>query len=289
MTVWCFARFLLLFAGGLWGQGADHATGLKAYAAKDYAAASAAFRKALTAERAGTAEQAESSLLLGQSLFLMGKTDEAIAALREAPATTEALYMLGNSYLKKRLMPESVAAFGKMYGVAPGSAAAHLIAAQMMMRQELNDDAEKELLRAVELEPLIPQAHYLLGELYAFRGDGEKAAAELKQEIGLNPASAMAYYKLGDAYSRMGQWAKAIPALQKSVWLNATNSGPYILLGKGYLQQKELGNAEGMLRRAVQMDPQNSMAHYLLGQTLMQEGRTEEGRAMLEQSQKLKN
>jgi Flp pilus assembly protein TadD len=61
------------------------------------------------------------------------------------------------------------------------------------------------------------------------------------------------------------------------------------LLGKGYLQQKELSNAEGVLRRAIQLDPNNSSAHYLLGQTLVQEGRTEEGRAMLQLSQKLKN
>jgi cytochrome c-type biogenesis protein CcmH/NrfG len=73
------------------------------------------------------------------------------------------------------------------------------------------------------------------------------------------------------------------------VWLNPTYSGPYILLGKAYLQQKELSNAEGVLRRAIQLDPNNSSAHYLLGQTLVQEGRADEGRAMLQLSQKLKN
>ncbi len=35
--------------------------------------------------------------------------------------------------------------------------------------------------------------------------------------------------------------------------------------------------------------PNNSSAHYLLGQALVQEGQTEEGRAMLQLSQKFKN
>ena len=267
---------------------AEHRAGLDQYAGKNYGAAIESFRKALTSEQAGTAEYAESSLLLGQSLFLTGRTDEAIAALEQAPATAEALYMLGNSYLKKRNIPAAVNAFGRMYGVPTGSAGAHLVAAQIMLRQELNDDAEKQLFKAAELDPKLPQTHFLLGELYLFKGETERAVIELNAEIAINPASAMAYYKLGDAYSRQQDWGKAIPALQKSVWLNATNSGPYILLGKGYLQKKELGNAEGMLRRAVRMDPGNSSARYLLGQTLIQQGREDEGRAMLLESQKLK-
>jgi Flp pilus assembly protein TadD len=60
-------------------------------------------------------------------------------------------------------------------------------------------------------------------------------------------------------------------------------------MGKGYLQLKDFSNAEGVLRRAIQLDPKNSSAHYLLGQTLIQQGRQEEGRAMLQLSQKLKN
>ncbi|MDQ6677407.1 MAG: tetratricopeptide repeat protein [Acidobacteriota bacterium] len=267
----------------------EHQTGLEQYAAKKYAAAAESFRKSMAAEKAGTREHAESAVLLGQSLYLLGRYEEAIPALNAAPRTNEAAYMLGNSYLKLHDMQHSVQAFAEMFGVPARSAAAHLIAAQMMMHQELNEEAEAQLLQAIALNAQLPRAHYLLGELYLFRGAAEQAAAQLKMEIAINPDSAMAYYKLGDVYGRQSQWDAAIPVLQKSIWLDATNSGPYMLLGKAYLQKKELSNAEGMLRRAVQLDPRNSSAHYLLGQTLMREGREEEGKAMFTLSQKLKN
>ncbi|MFL6447640.1 MAG: tetratricopeptide repeat protein [Bryobacteraceae bacterium] len=271
------------------GLNADHQAALQRYAAKDYKAAAESFQKAMNSEAVESPAYRQSTLLLGQSLYLMGRYEEAIAVLKRAPRTGETLYMLGNSALKSRDLKSSTAYFAEMFGVPPGSASAHVLTAQLMMRQELLDEAEAEARTALAIDPRIPQAHYLLGELLTFKGETDKAIEELRTEIQINPAFAMAYYKLGDAYSRQVQWAAAIPLLQKSVWLNPTYSGPYILLGKGYLQQKELSNAEGVLRRAIQLDPNNSSAHYLLGQTLVQEGRADEGRAMLQLSQKLKN
>jgi tetratricopeptide (TPR) repeat protein len=267
----------------------DHKAALRLYAAKDYKGAAESFQKAIASEAAGSAPYRQSALLLGQSLYLLGRYSEAIAALKEAPRTGETLYMLGNSALKSRDLTSSVTYFAEMFGVPARSSAAHLLTAQLMLHQELTDEAEAEARTALSIDPRIPQAHYLLGEILTFKGETDKEIEELKTETQINPSFAMAYYKLGDAYSRQLQWVTAIPLLQKSVWLNPTYSGPYILLGKGYLHEKELSNAEGVLRRAIQLDPNNSSAHYLLGQTLMQAGRTEEGRAMLQLSQKLKN
>lgn len=266
-----------------------HRAALREYTAKNYKDAAESFRKAIASELPDSQAYRQSTLLLGQSLYLLGRYEEAIDTLKRAPRTGETLYMLGNSALKSRDLKSSVTYFAEMFGVPPTSAAAHLLTAQLMAKQELLEEAEAEAKAALTVDPRIPEAHYLLGELLTFKGETDKAIEELKTEIQINPSFAMAYYKLGDAYSRQVQWAAAIPLLQKSVWLNPTYSGPYILLGKGYLQQKEFSNAEGVLRRAIQLDPNNSSAHYLLGQTLVQEGKTDEGRAMLQLSQKLKN
>ncbi|MDQ2898624.1 MAG: tetratricopeptide repeat protein [Acidobacteriota bacterium] len=289
MRAFAFLMPIALAAFPLAAQEAEHQTGLRQYGAKDYRAAAESFRKAMQTEKAGSPAYGESALLLGESLYLLGRFEGAIPALKAAPHTNEGVYMLANSYLKTHDIPNCVQAFAEMFGVPAASAAAHLIAGQMMMRQEFNEEAEAQLLQAVALDPKLPQAHYLLGELNLFKGLLVQAAAQLKTEISINPDSAMAYYKLGDVYGRQSQWDAAIPTLQKSIWLNSTNSGPYILLGKAYLRQKQFSNAEGMLRRAAQLDPRNSSAHYLLGQTLIQEGHLEEGKAMLALSQKLKN
>ncbi|HZU26732.1 MAG TPA: tetratricopeptide repeat protein [Bryobacteraceae bacterium] len=230
-------------------------------------------------------------LMLTQSLYLASRPADAIPWLEKARTfgtrSVEFDYMLGNCYVQTRAPEKAVVAFAHMFDVPPDSAAAHLLAGQMMIRQEFEEYAVKELRRALELSPKIPEAHYMLGEIATFHGRFDDAIAELKQEIDLNPNFAMAYYKLGDAYTRREQWDLAAPQLEKAVWLNPTYSGPYILLGRTYLKQNQLSAAENMLRRSLQLDPRNATAHYILGQTLVAEGRTEEGRKLLQESQAL--
>ena len=266
-----------------------HDAALEQYKKHAYTEAAASFRTALETEKPGTPEYQESILLLAHSLFLTNHVPEAIPYLEKAQRSDEVLYMLGTAYVITRDPKKAEAVFAPMYGVGVNSAAVHLLAAQMMMRQEHVDEAEAELQQALALEPKLPQAHYILGEIRLVHGNADQAVDQFKQEIALNPDSSTAYYKLGDAYTRRSEWPAAVSSLQKSIWLNPDFSGPYILLGRSYLKLGQAANAEGVLRHAVQVDPRNYSAHYLLGQTLMQEGRTDEGRQMLEESQKLKS
>ena len=273
-------------------QSDAHAAGVAAYGRHDYAKAAESLRTAISGEVPDSAAYRESALLLGQSLYLSGALTEAIPwlekALRFDVRANEVLYMLGTAYLRTGKASQAGIAFSQLFAVKAGSAAAHLLTAQMMVRLELEEQAEKELESALALDPRIPEAHFLLGELAIYHGEFEQAVLQLNAEIAINPNFSQAYYRLGDAYTRRERWAEAIPLLQKAIWLNPIFSGPYILLGKAYLKTNELPDAEGMLRRAIQMDPQNSSAYYLLGQTLVKARRTEEGRQMLERSQQLR-
>ena len=266
--------------------------GLRHYSRREFPKAIESMQAALKTEEAGSVRFTEIALVLGQSYYMSGRNAEAIPWLEKAIAAgvraTEAAYMLGSAAVKNREPDRARAAFAVMFNIPAESAAAHLITGQMMVRQELEEFAERELRRALALDPRIPEAHYLLGILATYRSDIDKAISELTQEIAINPNFAMAYYKLGDAYTRRENWDQAIPLLQKSAWLNPTYSGPYILLGKAYFKKRELANAEGMLRNALVMDPQNYSAHYLLGQTLIAAGKADEGRALLKKSKQLR-
>lgn len=258
---------------------------------REFVKAAEQFEKALPADKA-TARYAEIAFLLGQSYFLGSRSADAVSWIEKAIAggvtNPEAQYILGSASIQNNDPDRSRQAYSRLFGVAPDSASAHVVNAQMMVRMEFNDMAEAELARAIAKDPRIPEAHYLLGVLATFRNEIDRAVRELTTEIALNPAFAMAYYKLGDAWSRREQWDSAMPALQKAVWLDPSNSGPYILLGKGYLKLGQLRNAEGMLRQAIAMDASNYQAHYLLGQALIKDGRTEEGQRVLDRSQQLR-
>jgi len=230
--------------------------------------------------------------LLGISHYLLGHHREAIPYLEKAgrliPDSDEITYALGVCYIQTRDTDKSREAFARMFKVQESSAAAYLINAQMLVRQQFEELAEPELKKALELDPKLPQVNFLLGEMAIYHAQIDRGIALLQKEIEINPAFALAYYWLGEAYTRQLKWDEAIAPLQKSIWLNPYFSGPYIVLGKVYLKKLELPNAESMLRRATQMDPNNFSAHHLLAQVLQRANRPEEAKREFETAEKLR-
>ena len=258
-----------------------HLQGVSLYRQKKYAEAIAALEASAKVEAPASAEYKESVLLIGQSYFMLSQAPKAIPWLEKATAVNEANYMLGYAYLQTAQREQAAGAFARLFNLKPGSAAAHLLAGQMMLKQEYEREAGEELTEALALDPKLPEGHYLLGEIAIYRGRLDDGIAQLNSELALNPNFSMAWYRRGDAYVRQERWEQAIPDLQRSIWLNPDFSGPYILLGRCYFKQRDFGNAEGILRSAVKLDPNNHAAAYLLGQTLISAGKTEEGRTLL--------
>lgn len=272
---------------------ATHQAALDAYKQHKFAEAATQFTKALETEDPASEAYGESVFLLGQSLYLQSKYAESVPWLEKAVAvkgtTPEAAYMLGNACILTQQPNKAVRAFAQLFGVPTNSATAHLATARMMMHQDMATEAAAQAKLALEVDPKIAGAYFLLGEVDIYQANIEGAISDLKKEIELNPTFAMAHYRLGDAYTRQELWNEAQGPLERSIWLNPNYSGPYILLGKVYLKRKELANAQGVLRHALQLDPQNPTAHYILGQALTQDGKTEEGQKELNRWQELKD
>ena len=120
-----------------------------------------------------------------------GRFAEAIPRLeatrRWAPDNLELAYVLGQAYVQTQQPDERTATFASDLRVAPDSAAAHLIAAQLMIRLEFEAQAEAELTKALEKDPTLPQANFLLGQIALFRGRLAEAIALTERELALNP------------------------------------------------------------------------------------------------------
>ncbi len=259
-----------------------HKQGAQLYEQKKYVEAIAALEKASENEDPHSAAYAESTLYIGQSYFSLQQPAKAIPWLEKTAPNVEAYYMLGNAYLQTRDVEKAEIAFARLFAVPADSAAAHLLAAELMLKREYEEEALEQARKALALDSKLPGAHFILGEIAIAHHQLEEGIGEFSKEISLNPNFSMAWYRLGEALSRQEQWAAAIPNLERAIWLNADFSGPFIVLGKCYFKIGNYPNAEGILRRALILDPNNYSATYMLGQTLMLEGKKEEGRTVLE-------
>lgn len=222
-------------------------------------------------------ERREAVQVLGLSYYLAGRLREALPLLEDtrqwARNNPELGHVLGLTYIQTQQPDKARAVIAETFGVDSGSAAAHLYTAQLMIRVEFHEAAATELRRALEIEPRLPHAHALLGQLAVYRARLDEAVGLFRKAIEISPLDAMAHYRLGEAYSRQQKWDEAIDALQHSLWINPYFSGPYIVLGRAYMTKGQPSTAEGLLRRAVEYDPNNKSAHYLLGQALQKLGR----------------
>jgi len=269
-------------------KGLSHELGIACYKKGDHLRAVEYFKKALEEN----ASDSEAIQLMGLSYYLAGKPSEAIPLIEKvqtwyASANVDAAYILGICYIQTKDYPQARKAFAKMFDVPPDSAASYLFTARMLLRHGFEPVAEEDVKKAIALDPKLPLAHYLLGELYLFQSKIPESIAEFQKELEINPGYAGVYYKLADAYSRIQKFEEAERLLQRSIWLDATSTGPYILLGKVLAKKGETELAVRALQRALAMDPNNPIPHHLLGQAYREMGRTADAERELKLAEQL--
>jgi tetratricopeptide (TPR) repeat protein len=246
----------------------------------------------LKAAVAADPSSSEATQLLGLSYYLNGHPAQAVPLLEKVQtwfprANVDAAYILGICYIQTKDYPHARGAFAKMFDVPSDSAASYLFTARMLFRQEFDPIAEEYAQKAATLDPKLPLAHFLLGELFLYKSRVPEAIAEFQKELAINPANAATYYKLADAYSRIQKFDDAERLLQRSIWLDATSTGPYILLGKALEKKGEFELAVRALQKAAAMDPNNPTTHHLLGQAYRDMGKKEEAETELKLAEQL--
>jgi tetratricopeptide (TPR) repeat protein len=266
----------------------DLELGTAYYKKSNYVKAIASLKKAMASDPGNS----EATQLLGLSYYLNGYPVDAIPLLEKVQtwfprANIDASYILGICYIQTKNYPQARKAFARMFDVPEDSAASYLFTARMLFRQEFDPIAEEYGEKAAALDPKLPLAHFLLGELFLYKSRVPEAIAEFQKELAINPAHAATYYKLADAYSRIQKFDDAERLLQRSIWLDATSTGPYILLGKVLEKKGEFALAVRALQRAASMDPNNPTTHHLLGQAYRDMGKKEEAETELKLAEQL--
>lgn len=247
--------------------GVERLRGIIFYQRQQFPEAIAAFTKAAAQDP----KDRESIEMHGVSLFRLGHVQEAIPFLEKGRAPVQSAnidpdYVLALCYADVQRYDDSRRAFAAQFGFPPDSAQAHLLAGRQFLRRELREQAGVEASKALALNPNLPLAHELLGEVALAHGDAAGAVNELEAERKINPLEPDLYDRLGDAYVRLGDYTQAQQALDRAVLLEPSATGPYILLGEVFIRQGDPIQALQYLNHANQMDPNNYITHNLLGQ-----------------------
>jgi tetratricopeptide (TPR) repeat protein len=260
--------------------GLNRIAGLALYAEDKLQAAGKAFAEAI-AENPGDVESTE---MAGLTLVRLGRPKDAIPLLEsvrgkaggDAGRKADPNYVLALCYIDTLRFDDARRAFGAQFALDPEGAPAYLLAARMLVRREYLPVAKAFAEKALTLQPGLPLAHALLGEIALAGNHMEVAIKEFEKERASNPLEPSVYDRLGDAYGRAGRYDEALASLQEAVLLEPNSTGPYILLGKTMLKMGDALGAATYLERASRMDPENYRTHSMLGQAYRTMGRTED-------------
>jgi predicted Zn-dependent protease len=268
--------------------GVNRLRGLALYSENDFTDADVALASALKQDP----HDQESTQLRGLTLFRMGRPADAIPLLESASSWTSQTkidpnYVLALCYLDTNQYDKARGAFATQYGFPGDSAPAYLLAARMLLRRDYLPVAQQFATKALELDPQLPLAHSLLGEVALAGEHLDVAVAEFEKERVRNPLDGSIYDRLGDAYSRAGEYTKAQQSLQRALLLEPNSTGPYILLGKVLLKRQDPASALMYLERAEKMDSSNYITHSLLGQAYRSLGRADDASRETEISHKI--
>jgi TolB-like protein/tetratricopeptide (TPR) repeat protein len=214
--------------------------------------------------------------------------EESQRLARVTPVNPQAYsdYLLGEYCMWNRLSTEgrqdAVRYLERAVAEDPSYAPSHasLALAYFRMAPEVNDSRPNELFerskaaafKAAELDPLLPDAHRILGVIFAVTWDLPSGAREFARAVELEPSDARTLYLYAMYLSLRGQHDEAISTARRATTLDPLNVSVQSGVGKMYLFAGRYDNAIVEFSRLLEKDPSASDMHGWLGVAYEQKG-----------------
>jgi protein O-mannosyl-transferase len=217
-----------------------------------------------------TTDNVIAELNLGQAVYKLGKTAEAIEhferALRIEPNGAMAHASLGAALLKMGQTSAALTHLNKSLEIEPKQASAHSSLGVVLLEMGQPEDSLAHLQAAVKIDPENGEAHYNLGNTFLQMGRASEAVAEYERALKINPDDNEALNNMAwvlatwpDALTRDG--AKAVTAAERADTL--TNGRSPIIsatLAAAYAEAGRFGDAVTSAQRALKLAAEESNA-----------------------------
>jgi len=163
----------------------------------------------------------------------------------------------------------------------PDQPAVHVVYANILHVQKRRDDAMKEALRAVELDPLSALAAYAVGVCHVFIRNYDEAIRFFKNAIELDPSFALSYPLLTFTFAANGQITEAVAEAEKFASKYPPHAGSFYLRCYVYSAAGRQDDAVGMLTELKEFARTSYVSPAILGMSYYRIGEIETARKLL--------
>jgi len=288
------------------------------------------YRRSLSLEDA-----AETHVGLASCYLYSNRPDDSLVEASKAllidPNNARAFNVQGKAWMKKRQYQRAVESFERVVQIQPAfepayalgvslldlknpdsqkkaaqvfdtivasmgdSGSLHVFFGHAYRDAEMQDDAIRELRKAVALDPRTPHAHYFLGLALLWKNewtDTPEIRQEFVSEISNYPRDFLANYFLGYLDSNDRRYDQANLHLKVATELDPSWPEPWLFLGLNAYAQGDLAHSEQYLRKCIEITGKDeSRANYqvrrayvTLGRIMTASGRADQAAPYLEKA-----
>jgi tetratricopeptide (TPR) repeat protein len=210
----------------------------------------------------------------------------------------EPAYALGISLLSEKdaeSKKRAAQVFDTIVSAMGDSGSLHVLFGRAYRDAEMQDDAIRELRRAVALDTRTPHAHYFLGLSLLWKNewtDTPEIRQEFTTELGNFPHDFLANYFLGYLDSNDRRYDDANLHLKAAADIDPSWPEPWLFLGLNAYAQGDLPHSEAYLRKCIELTGKDEArgnyqirrAYVTLGRILSTSGRGDEAAPYLERA-----
>jgi len=208
-------------------------------------------------------DDAEAHYMLGviqfQSNDLVRSENHFKTAIKLSPQSAMAVCGLATVYRSSK--PEEAAKlYLQAYRINPGLLDAYYEYAVISHKQKEHKKATEICFDILAGNSKYFKAWYLLGKIKADSRDNITAIEYFNNAINLNPSLGEAYFLLGEMYLRMGRIKESLENLEKSLDFITPTYDPYVFYGQVLATAGEIEKAKNVYNRALEINDKNTGA-----------------------------
>jgi tetratricopeptide (TPR) repeat protein len=192
------------------------------------------------------------------------------------PEVTAVPNSLGLNQQKMGKHAEAAANFREVSKRDPGDAQAHYNLAVSLFALGQTDNAVKELLLTLSIDPAHSRADYLLGTIWMKDKDYLRARQRFEHMLTIAPEDYAAHYYLGVLATTEGKWQEAERHLRLALKTDPESAEAHNAMGSIFLRQGNLDAAHLAFQEAIRLEPKFAWALYNMGVLLRQQKKTEQ-------------